>query len=192
MNHESQLPVPIPHICSRHAPSPVASSKKPSPDDRIIENRKARFDYAILDTIEVGIVLRGSEVKSVRDGQVSLNEGFVRAEMDPPQLLLHGVHIAEYAPSGRYVLGSGGSGGGSQHRPTRTRVLLAHKKEIVRLAKQFGEKGVSIVPLKLYFKNGYAKLLIGVGKGKSKHDKRQSIGKREAERDIQRAMSRRV
>jgi SsrA-binding protein len=144
-----------------------------------IENRKARFDYHIEETLEVGMILRGSEVKSVRKGEVSLGEGYVLAKAEPPQLTLLNVNIGEYAPSG--ALG---------HRPTRARPLLAHKREIVKLAKTVEAKGLTIVPLKLYFKEGWAKLLIGVARGKQAHDKRNTIAKREAKRDIDRAMSR--
>lgn len=146
-----------------------------------IENRRARFDYHIGDTVEVGVVLAGSEVKAVRQGKVSLGEGWVRAQENPPDLALHGVNIAEYAPAGPY-----------QHAPVRARRLLAHRREIVKLARQVATKGTTIVPLKMYFKNGFAKLLIGVGTGKAEHDKRDSISEREARRDIDRAMSRRV
>lgn len=145
-----------------------------------IENRRARHDYLIGETLEVGIALRGTEVKSVRDGKVSLAEGYVRVQDDPPALFLHGVNIAEYPPAGAI-----------QHKPTRERALLAHKREIRKLLKEVSAKGVTIVPLKMYFKDGWAKLLIGVGRGKSKGDKRQAIAEREHKRDIERAMSRR-
>lgn len=163
----------------------AAKQKGKSSEPPTIENRRARHDYAILDTLETGIVLRGSEAKSVRDGKVSLAEGFVRPQANPPALLLYGVDIAEYAPGGP-------AGSPGQHKPKRARTLLAHKREILKLARQVDEKGMTIVPLKLYFKNGFAKLLIGVAKGKAQHDKRQSIAKRETDRDIQRALSRRV
>jgi len=156
------------------------ATKPDNPDERTIENRKARFSYHIEETLEVGIVLRGSEIKSVRNGEVSLGEGFVRVEVAPPALMLHNVNIGEYGPAG--ALG---------HKPVRPRTLLAHKREILKLAKQTDVKGMTCVPLKLYFKNGYAKLLIGVARGKTSQDKRQTISKREAERDINRAMSRR-
>ncbi|MFN9993830.1 MAG: SsrA-binding protein SmpB [Phycisphaerales bacterium] len=156
-------------------------TKKEVTDDKVIENRRARFDYDIEDSLEVGIALQGSEVKSVRMGHVSLNEGFVKAAAEPCQLILMNVEIGEYGPSAAYG-----------HKPKRSRVLLAHRGEIVKLAKKMQVKGYTIVPLKLYFKNGFAKLLIGVGKGKTKHDKRQSIAKREAKRDIDRATSRRA
>lgn len=150
----------------------------------IAENRKARFDYEIIETLEVGIALRGSEVKSVRDRHVSIAEGFVRVEGSPPQLNLYSCMIGEYGPSGP-------QGSHAQHRPTRARGLLAHRREINKLAKGVQTKGMTIVPLKLYFKGGYAKLLIALAKGRSKYDKRDAIGKKEAARDIQRAMSRR-
>jgi SsrA-binding protein len=160
-------------------------AKKPAKDqDRAIENRRARFDYHISDTLEVGIMLRGSEVKSVRDGKVSLAEGYVRVQPNPLSLYLHSVTIDEYGPAGP-------SGSGRQHAVGRTRKLLAHKREIAKLARQVEQKGMTVVPLRLYFKNGFAKLLIGLGKGKSKHDKRHSIAERESKRDISRAMSRR-
>lgn len=161
------------------------AKKDAKADPRTIENRKARFEYNILDTLEVGIALQGSEVKSVRDGQISLAEGYVRLQTDPPCLFLHQVNIGEYGPAGP-------AGNKRQHAPTRTRVLLAHKREILKLARQVEQKGMTIVPLKLYFKDGYAKLLIGVAEGKARHDKRQSIAERQAKRDIARAMSRRA
>jgi SsrA-binding protein len=156
-------------------------AKKPDTSSKEIENRRARFDYAIEDTLEVGIALRGSEVKSVRAGQVSLAEGFIKASVDPMELILMNVEIGEYGPAA--ALG---------HRPKRSRLLLAHRREIVKLAKKMQVKGYTIVPLKLYFKNGYAKLLIGVGKGKTQADRRQSIASREARRDMDRALSRRA
>lgn len=154
--------------------------KAPEPT---IENRRARFEYTIHETFEVGIALRGTEVKSVRAGFVSLAEGYVRATASPLELTLHSANIGEYGPAGPL-------GNGRQHAPTRVRSLLAHKKEILKLAKESEVKGMTIVPLKLYFKNGYAKLLIGIAQGKSKHDKRGSIKDREAKREMDRAMTR--
>lgn len=145
-----------------------------------IENRRARHDYFIGETFEVGIALRGSEVKAVRASRVSLGEGYVAVRSSPPSLTLLNVDIGEYAPSAS--LG---------HRPTRARALLAHKREILKMAKAVEQKGSTIVPLKLYFKQGWAKLLIGIATGKQAHDKRDTISKREMQRDIDRAMSRR-
>jgi SsrA-binding protein len=152
--------------------------KSPTPE---IENRKARHDYHIEDTLEVGIALHGSEVKSIREGKCSIGEGYVRAQLEPLRLEIHGMHVHEYPPAA-----------GANHIPTRTRKLLAHKREIEKLARASLQKGITIVPLKLYFKEGWVKLLIGTARGKSSVDKRQTLKEREAQRDIQRAMSKRV
>lgn len=166
---------------ARFMAQPGAQSNTP-----VIENRKARHRFVILETLEVGIKLVGTEVRSVRAGKCSLGEGYVRAETDPwLSLTLHGVHIDHYAPAGA-------SGSGRQHAAARSRTLLAHKREIRKLATATREKGMTIVPLKLYFKHGFAKLLIGVGRGKRQYDKRQDIRKREQQRDIRRAMSKRA
>ena len=146
-----------------------------------IENRRARHDYLITDTLECGIRLTGSEVKSVRDGKVSLAEGYVRAVEQPVELSLHSVHIAEYPPAGK----------AAQHEPTRTRKLLAHTREIKKLARQTQQKGLTLVPLKMYFSKGRAKLLIGLAQGKKQHDQRRSIAEKEAKRAIGRALSQR-
>ncbi|MAY75495.1 MAG: SsrA-binding protein [Phycisphaerae bacterium] len=146
-----------------------------------VENRRARHEYHIGDTLEVGIVLAGTEVKAVRDGNVSIAEGYISVEGASQQLTLRNVSIGEYPPAGQM-----------QHRMDRTRRLLAHRQEITRLARQVDQKGVTLVPLKLYFKDGWAKLLIGVGTGKQTHDKRHAIKDRESKRELQRAMSKRV
>ncbi len=156
----------------------MAKKKKQSGTPQV-ENRKARYQYHIHETLEVGIQLRGSEVKSVRAGNVSIAEGFVRVESSPPAMYLHSVTIGEYGPAG-----------GMGHAPTRTRKLLAHKQEIAKLFRTVERKGVTIVPLKLYFKNGFAKLLVGVGEGKSRSDKRNAMAERDVQRDIQRGMTR--
>lgn len=147
-----------------------------------IVNRRARHDYVISDTLECGIRLLGTEVKSVRAGKVSLQEGYVRAAENPPELSLHSVHIAEYPPAGP----------AQQHDPTRTRRLLAHKREIRKLAMATREKGVTLLPLKMYFDRGRLKVLIGLGRGKRKADKRDVLEKKQAQREIERAMSRRM
>jgi len=157
------------------------AKNKTNPNERTIENRRARHDYAIGTTLEVGIKLAGSEVKSVRAGNVSLAEGYVRAEEVPPRLILYSVNIGEYGPAGP-----------RQHVPARARTLLANTREIIRLARETEKKGTTIVPLKIYFRNGFAKLLVGVGTGKTQSDKRRSIADREVQRDLQRVMSKRV
>jgi SsrA-binding protein len=158
----------------------VAKKSKKQNETPVIENRKARYDYAIEDTLECGIALEGSEVKSIRDGKISIGEGYVRAQVTPPALYMHSVNIAPYGPAG--VL---------NHIPTRTRKLLANRSEINRMIKAVSVKGMTIVPMKVYFKDGFAKVLIGLGRGKGKADKRHAIGEREAKRDIDRALSKR-
>ena len=155
----------------------ISKSKAP-----VIENRRARHDYSIQDTIEVGIALVGSEVKSIRAGQASLAEGWIRASERPIKLTLHGVHIAEYQNASV----------NHQHDPIRTRVLLAHRREIRKLAKYTQSPGRTLVPLKLYFVNGRAKLLVGFATGKQRSDKRQDLAKRTASREMDRAMKRRL
>ena len=159
----------------------MASSTRSRSNESTIENRRARRDYFIEDTLECGIRLTGTEVKSVRIGQVSLAEGYVRATETPPRLTLHGAHIAEYPPAGEH----------QQHQPLRVRTLLAHRREILKLAARTRARGNTLMPLKMYFVNGRAKLLIGVARGKRKHDKRQDMAEREMKRDMQRAMSKR-
>ena len=158
----------------------MAKRKGKSAEFQVV-NRKARHDYHILDTIECGIVLVGSEVKSIRDGRISLGEGYAKTAENPLHLELFSVHIDEYSPASH-----------RQHNPTRGRTLLAHKREIRKLHAQTERKGVTLIPLKLYFKDGWAKILLGIATGKSHHDKRQTLSKRDAQRDIQRAMSKRM
>ena len=151
------------------------------PKEPTIENRKARHDYFIEETLECGLKLTGTEVKSVRNGQVSLAEGYVMATAIPLSLILHGVHIAEYAPANP----------AHQHLPTRPRNLLANKREIRKLADRSAQRGYTLIPLKIYSLRGRAKLLVGVARGKQKGDKREAIAHREHKREMDRAMSRR-
>ena len=148
----------------------------------VVENRKARFDYAVTDTLECGLKLVGTEVKSLRQGQASLAEGWVLAQVEPPQLTLMNVTIAEYPPAGA----------NRQHDPIRQRRLLAHAREIVKFATEAKAKGATLVPLKIYWVKGRAKVLIGIGLGKKQHDKRESIAKREDKRDMDRAVRRKA
>lgn len=160
----------------------MAKKKKKKTDAPTFENRKARHEYFIEDTLEAGIVLQGSEVKAIRDGRCSIGEGYISVEELPkPRLVLHQVDIGMYQPSGAL-----------NHRPKRDRVLLAHKREITKLARQVEQKGVTLIPLKLYFVEGKAKVLVALAKGKQSHDKRHSIAERDAKRDLQRAMSKRM
>lgn len=155
--------------------------KKPESALPSFDNRRARHDYFIEETLEVGIALTGSEIKAIRDGKVSLAEGFVRVSETPPCFTLHQVNIGEYQPAG--ALG---------HKPTRVRLLLAHRREVVKWGKRAEIKGMTIVPLRMYFKGAWAKVEIGLAKGKQSHDKRETIAKRDVQRDIDRALSKRA
>ena len=147
-------------------------------NERVIaDNRKARHNYTVLDTLECGIMLVGSEVKSLRIGGLSLDEAYGRVEKD--EVWLVGANIAEYTYS--HAL---------NHEPKRRRKLLMHRREISKFAGQAFEKGLTLVPLKMYFKEGRAKVLLGICRGKQKHDKRESIKERDTKREIDRAMRR--
>ena len=149
------------------------------PNEKVItENRKARFRYEVLDTLECGIVLHGSEVKSLRNGHVSLEEAYARVKKG--EVWLVGCDIQEYFEASRM-----------NHDQRRARKLLMHRVQIQKFANQAHEKGLSLVPLKLYFKKGRAKLLLGLCKGKKMHDKRESMKKADSKRDMQREMRRR-
>ncbi|MCJ8007710.1 SsrA-binding protein SmpB [Lederbergia wuyishanensis] len=140
----------------------------------IAQNKKASHDYFIEDTYEAGIVLQGTEIKSIRAGKVNLRDSFARIQNG--ELFLHNAHISPYEQGNRY-----------NHDPLRTRKLLLHRKEINKLIGESKEEGYSIIPLKIYLKNGFAKVLIGLGKGKKKYDKREDLKQKEAKRDIERA-----
>ena len=140
-------------------------------------NRKAYHDYHILETFEAGIALLGTEIKSIRAGSVNLREGYVRIENG--EAWLHNVHIARYDPGNRF-----------NHEPLRTRKLLLHKKEVQGLTQQTQSKGLTVVPLKLYLKDHLAKVELGLVRGKRLFDKREAEAKREAEREMARAVRR--
>ncbi len=141
-------------------------------------NRKARHDYAILDTYEAGLVLTGTEVKSLRTGRASLVDAF--AAVDGGELYLHGAHIPEYT-----------QGTWTNHEPRRTRKLLLKRGEIDKLTGKLKESGLTLIPLSLYFDNGWAKVELGLAKGKRAYDKRQDLAKRDADREIARVTGRR-
>ncbi|UQS86962.1 SsrA-binding protein SmpB [Nicoliella spurrieriana] len=152
------------------------AKKKPQNNDNLMaQNRKARHDYTIEGTMEAGISLRGTEIKSIRERRVNLKDGFVRIRNH--EAYLENVHISEYAEGNQF-----------NHDPLRTRKLLLHKKEITRLLNDTKAKGITIVPLKLYIKNGFAKVLIGVAKGKHEYDKRETLKKRDQNRQIDRVL----
>lgn len=142
----------------------------------VADNRKARHDYDIEETFEAGIALTGSEIKSVRAGRVNLRGSFARVLND--EVFLYESHISPYEQSGTYF----------NHNPTRPRKLLLHRREISRLDGLVRQKGLTLVPLKIYFKGRRAKLELGVARGKKSYDKREDISKRDAQRDIERAM----
>ena len=142
----------------------------------VATNRKARFDYLIEDTVEAGIVLTGTEVKSLRQGRASLVDGY--ALIDGGEAWLEGVHISEYT-----------QGTWTNHSPRRKRKLLLHKHEITKLGQRVAQGGYTLVPLKLYFVDGRAKVELGIGKGKKAYDKRQALRERQDTREAQRAMS---
>ncbi|WP_243387815.1 SsrA-binding protein SmpB [Bacillus kexueae] len=144
----------------------------------VSQNKKANHDYFIEETYEAGLVLQGTEIKSIRLGRVNLKDAFARIEKG--EVFLHNMHISPYEQGNRY-----------NHEPLRTRKLLLNRKEINKLIGATKEEGYSLVPIKLYLKNGFAKVLIGLGKGKKKYDKREDLKKKEAKREIERAFSQR-
>lgn len=144
----------------------------------IARNRRARYDYHIEDTYEAGIVLTGTEVKSLREGRANLTDAF--AMVRDGELWLHNVNIPQYT-----------QGTWTNHEPRRTRKLLLHKREIDRLIGKTKESGLTLIPLSLYFSDGKAKAEIALARGKKAHDKRQAIAEREASREVDRALRRR-
>ena len=145
----------------------------------VASNRKARHDYAILDTFEAGLALTGTEVKSLRAGRASLVDAF--AQESGGELWLHGMHIPEYT-----------MGTWTNHAPRRVRKLLLHRGEIDRLIGKLREGGLTLVPLSVYFAEGWAKVELALARGKKAYDKRQDLARRDADREISRAVGRRV
>ncbi len=145
---------------------------------QIGKNRKARFNYQILDTWEAGIQLVGSEVKSLRVGKVDFRDAY--ASFDGNELYLVGLHIAEYVYANRF-----------NHEPTRKRKLLMHRRELDRLKTKLHDQGLTLIPTRLYFKNGRAKVELGLAKGKRFYDKREAMKERDAKRDMDRARAQR-
>ncbi len=153
---------------------------KPGSGEKIVAvNKKARYEYEILETIEGGLALTGTEVKSLRAGQASITEGF--AAISGNEAWLVDCQIQPYA-----------YGNLNNHEPKRRRKILLHRREIAKLTGKIKEKGLSLIPLKIYFKNGLAKVEIGVGRGKKIHDKRETIKRRDTEREARRELSVRV
>jgi len=154
-------------------------SKGPDGTKTIVQNRKARHDYAILDTYEAGLELLGTEVKSLRQGRANLRDSYARVE--DGQAFLHNMHISEYTEGNRY-----------NHDPVRKRRLLLHKHEIKRLRVRVDERGFTLVPLRLYFKRGKAKVELGLARGKREYDRRHDIARRDARREMERALKERT
>ncbi len=151
------------------------AKQKQANDNLMAQNKKARHDYSIESTYEAGIVLTGTEIKAIRDKRVNLRDGF--AQVRNGEVWLMNVHISPYDQGNQF-----------NHDPLRNRKLLLHKKEIKRLSGELSTKGITLVPLKLYIKNGYAKVLLGVAKGKHEYDKRETLKRREQDRQIARVM----
>ena len=150
-------------------------AQETSDNEKVVaQNRRARHDYTILDTIEAGLVLKGVEVKSLRTGRASLAEAYATVEGNQAYILQ--LHIPPYEQGNR-----------SNQDPVRTRKLLMHRREIDRLAEAVEQKGQTLIPLKLYFSKGKAKVLIGIAKGKKQYDKRHAMAERDAQREIARA-----
>lgn len=143
----------------------------------VAENRKARFDYHVLETFEAGLSLKGTEVKAMREGKCQLKDSFV--DFFNSEMFIQSMHISPHS-----------TGGYNNHEPERKRKLLMHRQEINRLYQTVREKGLSIVPLKIYFKEGRAKVEIALVKGKKSHDKRESIKAKDVKRDLQQSARR--
>jgi SsrA-binding protein len=157
----------------------AASSNRQTGRKIIAQNRKARHDYAVVDTYEAGVMLTGTEVKSLRLGRASLVDGF--ATIDDGEVFLRNVHIPEYE-----------QGSWTNHEPRRVRKLLLHKEEINRLIGKTKESGLTLVPLSLYFTEGKVKVELALARGKRSYDKRQDLARRDADREVARALGRRT
>jgi len=154
----------------------TARTERDSARKLVATNRKAFRDYEVLERIEAGLALRGTEVKALRGGDISLTGAF--AQVDGTQVLLQGLHISPYRHGNRF-----------NHDPTRARRLLLHRREIRRLIGQVAEKGRTLIPLRVYFRRGYAKVELGLCRGKHTSDKRETLKRKTAEREARRALS---
>ena len=141
----------------------------------IAQNRKARHDYAVFETFEAGIVLQGTEIKSIRQRRVNLKDGFARVRNGEAYLM--NVHISPYEQGNIF-----------NHDPLRTRKLLLHEKQIIKIETEMKNPGVTLIPLKLYIKDGFAKVLLGLAKGKKQYDKREDLKRKDMNREINRAL----
>jgi SsrA-binding protein len=151
-----------------------AGKRKQAPGD-VATNRQASFRFNLLDRVEAGVVLQGTEVKSLREGKAQLKDGY--ATVDEGEVWLHNVHIPPYKPASR-----------ENHEPERPRKLLLHRRQIDRLVGEVAQRGLTLVPTRIYFKDGRAKIEIALAQGKDRFDKRESIRERETRRDVDRAL----
>ena len=156
----------------------MAKTAREEAQKNIAENRKAFHDYHILETFEAGVALVGTEVKSIRGGNVNLRDSYARVEAG--EIWVYNIHVSPYSHRGY-----------SDHEPTRRRKLLLHRQEIRKLIGKTVEKGMTLVPLRLYFKNGRVKVALGLAKGKQAHDKRETIKRRETDRETRAAVKER-
>ena len=156
----------------------MAKKHPQKPANLIAQNKKAGHDYSILETFEAALVLTGTEIKSVRKGKINLRDGFARVRNG--EAYLENVHISPYEQGNQF-----------NHDPLRNRKLLLHRKEIDKLVGITKNKGITIVPLKVYLKHGFAKVLIGVGQGKHEYDKRETLKRKEQDREMARVLKNR-
>jgi SsrA-binding protein len=166
------------HCCYSSATSMSTSTDRQAAQRDAVVNRRARHEYYIEESYEAGLVLTGSEVKSLRAGKGQLKDSYARVQKG--EVWLVNAHISEYMPAARFG-----------HDPTRVRKLLLHKREIARLVGKVKEQGLTLVPLRIYFRHGRAKVELGLGRGKKLYDKRASLKERETRREVDRAMKER-
>ena len=152
----------------------MAPTPPPDGQHTIVTNRKARHEYEILETIEAGIALIGPEVKSMREGRVHLTDAY--ASVEKGEMILRNVHVSPYEKAR------------DNAEPTRARKLLLHRKQILRLQEKIEQAGLTLIPLRMYFRRGLVKVELGIGRGKKAHDKRQTMATRDAKREIDRAV----
>tara|TARA_Y100001968_G_scaffold175374_1_gene160732 strand:+ start:788 stop:1294 length:507 start_codon:yes stop_codon:yes gene_type:complete len=161
---------------SKKSKKKVTNSNRISANRRLAENRLAKYQYEIIDTLETGIELLGTEVKSIREGKANLRDGFCLVKKG--ELLLHNVHISPHNYAGSFF----------NHDPLRVRRLLAHRKQINKLKQQLDQKGLTLIPISLQLKGSWIKLIIGLGKGKKLHDKRNAEKEKQSKKEIKTAM----
>jgi SsrA-binding protein len=168
-----------PALSMSATPATTATEPRPMTEKTITLNRRARHEYAIEETLEAGLVLTGTEIKSIRAGKVNLSDAYARIERGEAWLI--GAHIAPYEQGNRY-----------NHEPLRTRKLLLHRDQIAELAGRVNTRGLTLVPLRLYIRDGHAKLELGIARGKKAHDKRRTIAERDQRRELERELKERV